>query len=208
MTTSAMDRLTPENAAVLLIDHQTGLCNGVTTQTPTELKSNVLGLAKLARIFKLPTVITTSAENGPNGPFLPEVRAILADAKLVSRPGEINAWDNQEFVNAVKATDRRKLIVAGISTEVCLAFVALSAVRAGYQVYAVIDASGSWNKLVEEVAIQRMMQAGVQPITVVAAGAELQGDWRNPTAQEFGPFMAEILPFYGNLIGSFTAAKG
>lgn len=208
MTTSAMDRLTAENAAVLLIDHQTGLCNGVTTQTSTDFKSNVVGLAKLARIFKLPTVITTSAESGPNGPFLPEVRAILPDARLVSRPGEINAWDNQDFVNAVKATGRKKLIVAGVSTEVCVAFVALSAARAGYEVYAVIDASGSWNKLVEEVAVQRMIQAGVKPTTVVATGAELQGDWRNPTAQEFGPFMAEILPFYGNLIGSFMAAKG
>ena len=75
MNTSAMDRLTPQNSAVLFIDHQTGLCNGVTTQNPTEFKSNVIGLAKLARIFKLPAVITTSAENGPNGPFLPEVRA-------------------------------------------------------------------------------------------------------------------------------------
>ena len=208
MNTSAMDRLTPQNSAVLFIDHQTGLCNGVTTQNPTEFKSNVIGLAKLARIFKLPAVITTSAENGPNGPFLPEVRALLPEAKVVARPGEINSWDNPDFVAAVKATGRKKLIIAGVSTEVCVAFVALSAFRAGYVGYAVIDASGSWNKLVEEVAIKRMVQAGVQPVTVIGVGAELQGDWRNPTAEQFGPWLGENLPFYGNLIGSFMAAKG
>lgn len=208
MNTSVTDRLTPENSAVLFIDHQTGLCNGITTQTPADFKANVVGLAKIARIFKLPTVLTTSAEDGPNGPFLPEVRGLLPDAVLVSRPGEINSWENADVVNAVQATNRKKLIIAGVSTEVCLAFVALSAVRAGYDVYAVIDASGSWNKLVEDVAIKRMTQAGVHPVTVVAVGAELQGDWRNPTAPEFGQLMCEVLPFYGNLMGSFMAAKG
>lgn len=208
MARSTMDRITPQNSAVLFIDHQTGLCNGVTTQNPTEFKANVIGLAKVARIFGLPAVITTSAEDGPNGPFLPEVRTLLPDAKVVARPGEINSWDNADFVDAVKATGRKKLLVAGVSTEVCVAFVALSAVRAGYEVYAVIDASGSWNKLVEETAIKRMVQSGVQPVTLIGVGAELQGDWRNPTAEQFGPWMSENLPFYGNLIGSFMAAKG
>jgi nicotinamidase-related amidase len=208
MTTSGMDRLTPDNAALLLIDHQTGLFNGVTTQAPHDFRANIVGLAELGKIFKLPTVITTSAENGPNGPVLSDITALLPNAKIVSRPGEINAWDSAEFVAAVEATGRKKLVVAGISTDVCVAFVALSAVRAGYDTYAVLDASGTWSKLVEEITIQRMVQAGVKPTSVVACGAELQGDWRNPSAAEFGPFMAKILPFYGSVIGSYYGAKG
>jgi nicotinamidase-related amidase len=113
------------------VDHQTGLSNGVADQSLPEYKNNVLALAKLTRAFKLPAVITTSAADGPNGPLLPEVRAILPDAPIVYRLGEINAWDNAAFVAAVKATGRQKLLVAGVSTEVCVAFVALSAIGAG-----------------------------------------------------------------------------
>ncbi len=207
MTTSTVTRLTSDNTAVLFVDHQTGLSNGVADQSLPEYKNNLLALAKLTRAFKLPAVITTSAADGPNGPFLPEVRSILPDAPIVQRPGEINAWDNKEFVAAVKATGRKKLLVAGVSTEVCVAFVALSAVGAGYEVYAVIDASGTWSKLVQEVAVQRMVQAGVVPMTWVAVGAELQADWRNPTGQDLAAIMGEHLPFYGNLIGSFMATR-
>ncbi len=202
------DRLTPENTTVLLIDHQTGLSNGVHDQSVPEYLTAVAGLVKFAKTFKLPTIITTSASDGPNGPVLPVITQTLPDAPVVHRPGEINAWDNAEFVAAVKKTGRKKLIVAGVSTEVCVAFVALSAIKDGYDVYAVIDASGTWNKLVQEVAVARMAQAGVKPITWVAVGAELQADWRKPTGQELGQIMGEHLPFYGNLIASFLAAKG
>jgi nicotinamidase-related amidase len=207
MSTSAMGRLTSQDTAVLFVDHQTGLSNGVADQSQPEYINNVTALAKLARAFKLPTVVTTSAADGPNGPFLPAIQAILPDAPIIHRPGEINAWDNPAFVKAVESTGRKRLLVAGVSTEVCVAFVALSAVRAGYEAYAVIDASGTWSKLVQEVAIARMVQAGVKPITWVAVGAELQGDWRNPTGQELARIMGEHLPFYGNLIGSFMAKK-
>lgn len=156
----------------------------------------------MTKTFKLPAVITTSAADGPNGPVLPVITNLLADAPIVHRPGNINAWDNEEFVAAVKKTGRKKLILAGVSTEVCVAFVALSAVQEGYDVYAVIDASGTWNKLVQEVAIARMVQAGVKPITWVAVGAELLNDWRNPQAQEHAQTMGEHLAFYGNLIAS------
>jgi len=197
-------RLTAENAAVLFIDHQTGLANGVMDQSQLEFTTSVTALAKL---FELPAVITTSAADGPNGPVMPQITQILPKAPVVHRPGEINAWDNADFVKAVERTGRKKLIIAGISTEVCVAFVTLSAVQAGYDAYAVIDASGTWNKLVQEVAIARMVQAGVKPITWVAVGAELQGDWRKTTGQGLGQIMGEHLNFYGNLIGSFMAAK-
>ena len=202
------DRLTPENAAVLFVDHQTGLSNGVQDQSLPEYLTAVAGLVKFAKAFKLPAIITTSASDGPNGPVLPVITQTLPDAPVISRPGEINAWDNAEFVAAVEKTGRKKLIVAGVSTEVCVAFVALSAIKAGYDVYAVIDASGTWNKLVQEVAVARMVQAGIKPITWVAVGAELQGDWRNATGQDLAQIMGEHLPFYGNLAASFFAANG
>lgn len=207
MSTKSTDRLTPENAALLLVDHQTGLANGVTDQSIPEFRTAVTALAQTGKLFNLPTIITTSAADGPNGPVLPEITRVLPDAKVIHRPGEINAWDNAEFVAAVKATGRKKLLVAGISTEVCVAFVALAAIEAGYEVYAVIDASGTWNKLVQEVAVQRMAQAGVVPITWVAVAAELQADWRRPTGQGLAQVMAENLPFYGNLIASHVSSS-
>ena len=140
------ERLTSDTAAVLFIDHQTGLANGVQTQSPPEFINNVRALVRIAQIYKLPSIITTSSADGPNGPIIPVVAEGLPEATIVHRPGEINAWDNQDFVAAVKETGRKKLLIAGISTEVCLAFVSLSARDAGYDVYAVIDASGTWSK--------------------------------------------------------------
>lgn len=201
------DRLSPQNAAFLSIDHQTGLANGIQDQSIPEFMTGVAALARTAKAYDLPAVITTSAANGPNGPILPVVADTLPDAKIIHRPGEINAFDNPEFATAVKETGRKKLIVAGISTEVCVAFAAIAALEAGYDAYAVIDASGTWNKLVQEVAIQRMVQAGVKPITWVAVAAELQSDWRSPTGQDLAAIMGEYLPFYGNLIGSFMASQ-
>jgi nicotinamidase-related amidase len=201
------DRLTMENAAVLLVDHQTGLSNGVQDQSASEYMTAVEGLVKTAKGFGLPTIITTSAADGPNGPVLPVITQALPDAPIIHRPGEINAWENKELVEAVEKTGRKKLIVAGVSTEVCVAFAALSAVQAGYDVYAVIDASGTWSKLVQEIAVARMVQAGVKPITWVAVAAELQGDWRNPTGQALAEIMGANLPFYGNLIASYVSAN-
>ena len=206
-TSSDYQGLSAENSALLLVDHQTGLSNGVQDQSVPEYLAAVTGLVKLARAFRLPTVITTSAADGPNGPVLPVIPQTLPDAPIVHRPGEINAWHNKAFVEEVKRTGRKKLIVAGVSTEVCVAFVALSAIEAGYEVYAVVDASGTWNKLVQEIAVARMVQAGVVPMTWVAVGAELQADWRNPTGAQLGEIMGAHLPFYGNLFASFHAAK-
>lgn len=204
----AIERFTPANSALLLVDHQVGLANGIQDQSIPEFLKALEFLLSVGKIFNLPTIATTSASDGPNGPLMPVVQQTLPDAAVVHRPGEINAWDNEEFVAAVKATGRKNLIVAGISTEVCANFVGMAAVADGYNVQIIVDACGTWNKLVQEVAIARMAQAGVVPNTAVAIGAELQADWRNPTSQEFGYAMAGVLPFYANLIGSFMAAKG
>ncbi|MFC2254838.1 isochorismatase family protein [Labrys portucalensis] len=202
------DRLSATNAAVLFVDHQTGLANGVTTQTPADFLNNVKALVTIAQIYKLPTIITTSAHDGPNGPIMPAVEQGLPDATIVHRPGEINAFDNADFAAAVKKTARKKLLIAGISTEVCLAFASLSAKAEGYDVYAVLDASGTWNKLVEDAAIARMIQAGVVPMTWVGVGAELLHDWRSETGLAHGKLMGDYLPFAGNNTAGFFAAKG
>jgi nicotinamidase-related amidase len=153
------------------------------------------------------TGIRFSAADGPNGPIMPVVAEGLPKATIVHRPGQINAWDNEDFVAAVKKTGRKKLLVAGISTEVCVAFVALSAKQAGYDVYAVLDASGTWNKLVEEAAIARMVQAGITPITWVAVGAELLGSWASPTGEAHAKLMGDHLPFAGNNMSGYLSAK-
>src|SRR5512139_4262190 len=122
-------RLDKANVAVLLVDHQTGLTNLVQDFSPDDFKNNVLALADTAKYFKLPTILTTSFEDGPNGPLVPELKQIFPDSPYIPRPGQINAWDNEDFVAAIKNTGRRQLIIAGVVTDVCVAFPALSAIE-------------------------------------------------------------------------------
>ena len=121
-------RLNNNAAAVLLVDHQTGLLSLVRDIDPDKFKNNVLALADIAAYFKLPTILTTSFEDGPNGPLVPELQEQFPDAPYIARPGQINAWDNEDFVKAVKATGRKQLLIAGVVTEVCVAFPALPAI--------------------------------------------------------------------------------
>lgn len=134
MSTFKYNRLDKDNAAVLLVDHQTGLFSLVKDFSASDFKNNVLALAGTAKFFNLPTILATSFEQGPNGPLLPEIKEMFPDAPYIARPGQINAWDNEDFVKAVEATGKKQLIIAGIVTDVCVAFCALSAVEAGYDV--------------------------------------------------------------------------
>ena len=174
-----MSRLNREDAAMLLIDHQVGLLSLVRDFTPAEFKNNVMAVADTAKHFNLPTVLTTSFEQGPNGVLLPEIRRMFPNAPFIPRPGQINAWDNEDFVKAVKATGRKQLVIAGIVTEVCVAFPALSALNEGFEVFVVVDASGTFNKTTRNAAIARMQQAGAQMVTWFAMASELQRDWRD-----------------------------
>ena len=135
-------RLNRDQAAVLLVDHQSGLLSLVRDIEPDRFNNNVLALADLARYFKLPTILTTSFEEGPNGPLMPELKEKFPAAPYIARPGQINAWDNEEFVAAVKATGRKQLILAGIVTEVCVAFPALSALEKGTDLFYSSDREG------------------------------------------------------------------
>ena len=191
--------LTKDNAAMLLIDHQVGLLTCVDTIDPTNLKNNILALAKLSKIFDLPTVLTTSGATAtPNGPLMPELVEMFPQNEIIDRT-LINCWHDPAFVSAVEQTGRKKLIMAAISTDVCLAFPAISAVKAGYDVYAVVDASGTWDSLSETAAITRMAHAGVNIVGWVAAAAELQADWARPTANEFGMHLGTAMGGYSLL---------
>ena len=197
-------RLAKDDAAVLLVDHQSGLISLVQDFSPGEFKNNVLALADVARFFKLPTILTTSFEEGPNGPLVPELKEMFPDAPYVPRPGQINAWDNEDFVAAIKATGRHQLILAGVVTDVCVAFPALSAIEAGYEVFVVTDASGTFNEAVRQAAWLRMQSAGAQLMNWFSVACELHRDWRNDV-QGLGNLLSNHLPAYRNLMTSYVA---
>jgi len=202
-------RLDKNDAAVLLVDHQTGLLSLVRDIDPDKFKNNVLALADMAEYFKLPTILTTSFENGPNGPLVPELKAQFPDAPYIARPGNINAWDNEDFVKAVKATGKKQLIIAGVVTEVCVAFPALSAIEEGFEVFVISDASGTFNPLTRDAAWDRMSRAGVQLMTWFGAARELHRDWRNDV-EGLAALFSNHIPDYRNLITSYntlTASK-
>jgi nicotinamidase-related amidase len=199
-------RLSKDEAVVLLVDHQSGLISLVQDYSPGEFQNNVLALADIAKYYQLPTILTTSFEEGPNGPMVPELKAMFPNAPYIPRPGQINAWDNDEYVKAVKATGRRQLIVAGVVTDVCVAFVTLSALEAGYEVFVVTDASGTFNTAVREAAWTRMANAGAQLMNWFSVACELHRDWRNDV-EGLGNLLSNHIPAYRNLMTSYFAKK-
>ncbi len=196
-------RLDKDNAVVLLVDHQTGLLSLVRDIDPDKFKNNVLALAAAAKYFNLPTILTTSFEQGPNGPLVPELKEMFPDAPYIARPGQINAWDNQDFVDAVKATGKKQIIIAGVVTEVCVAFPTLSALAEDYDVFVVTDASGTFNHLTRDSAWQRMSQSGAQLMTWFGMACELHRDWRNDV-EGLGALFSQHIPDYRNLMNSYS----
>jgi nicotinamidase-related amidase len=195
------------DAALLLVDHQSGLISLVQDCSPGEFKNNVLALAACGEYFRLPTILTTSFEDGPNGPLVPELKETFPDAPYIARPGNINAWDNEDFLEAVCATGRKQLIIAGVVTEVCVAFPALAAIEEGYDVYVVTDASGTFNEVTRHSAWLRMQAAGVQLMTWFAVACELHRDWRNDI-EGLGELFSNHIPNYRNLMTSYLANNG
>ena len=204
MTTPTYNRLNKDDAIVLLVDHQTGLISLVQDFSPNEFKNNVLALADLAKFFDLPTILTTSFEQGPNGPLVPELKEMFPDAPYIARPGQINAWDNEDFVKAVKATGKKQLIIAGVVTEVCVAFPALSALEEEFEVFVVTDASGTFNEMTRDAAHDRMSQAGAQLMTWFGVACELHRDWRNDV-EGLAALCSNHIPDYRNLMTSYNA---
>ncbi|WP_336366075.1 isochorismate family cysteine hydrolase YcaC [Marinobacter sp. C2H3] len=200
------NRLNKDDVALLMVDHQSGLLSLVRDFTPDEFKNNVLALADIARFFEIPTILTTSFETGPNGPMVPEIKAAFPNAPYFPRPGQINAWDNEDFVKAVKATGKKQLLIAGVVTDVCVAFPTLSAIEEGYEVFVVTDASGTFNPVTRDAAWRRMEAAGAQLMNWFSVACELHRDWRNDI-EGFGGILANHLPHYANLMQSYGSQQ-
>ncbi|MBD8511958.1 hydrolase [Photobacterium sp. WH77] len=197
----------PADSVMLLIDHQSGLFQTVGDMPMPELRQRAAALAKMATLSELPVITTASVPQGPNGPLIPEIHENAPHAQYVARKGEINAWDNPDFVNAVKATGRKTLIIAGTITSVCMAFPAISAVYDGYKVFAVVDASGTYSKMAQEITLARVVQAGVVPMDTAAVASELQGTWNREDAMEWAAIYTKIFPAYQLLIESYGKAQ-
>lgn len=197
----------PDDAVMLLIDHQSGLFQTVADMPMPALRNHAAALAKMATLSKMPVITTASVPQGPNGPLIPEIHANAPHATYVARKGEINAWDNPDFVAAVKATGRGTLIIAGTITSVCMAFPAIAAVHDGYKVFAVVDASGTYSKMAQEITLARIVQAGVVPIDTAAVASELQRSWHRDDAQQWAEIYTRIFPAYQLLIESYLKAQ-
>lgn len=193
-------RFTAENTALLLIDHQVGTMQLIKNIDTTLAAKQSIALAKMAKILNLPTVITSSQEENAQGPILPEIAEILpeAHAARVKRPGVVNAWAYPEFRDAVLATGRKNLIMAGVTTDVCLIFPSIDAALEGFAVQAVMDASGSPSDLSEALSRQRMHDAGVVLTTTNTLMAEIAGDWSTSNGQQLiGLLFSDVFPAMG-----------
>lgn len=187
--------LTPQNAVLALIDYQPEQYAGVTSMPHGELLAHVTMLGRVATVFELPVVLSTVyVKHGMSGTN-PELREALPGVPEIDRTS-MNSWEDPEFRAAVERAGRKKLVIAGLWTEVCVAFPTLDALREGYEVYVVVDAIGGVSRVAHESAMQRMMQAGAVPISVLGLACELQRDWGRPDADRLRGIMRE---YFGKL---------
>lgn len=199
--------INPDDAVLLLIDHQSGLFQTVADMPMTRLRDHAAALASMATLAKIPVITTASVPQGPNGPLIPEIHQNAPHAEYVARKGEINAWDNPDFVKAVKKTGRKTLIIAGTITSVCMAFPAIAAVQEGFKVFAVVDASGTYSKMAQEITLARVVQAGVVPIDTAGVASEIQKTWHRDDAAAWAEIYTKIFPPYKLLIESYARAQ-
>ena len=199
--------LDPSDTAFLLLDHQSGLFQTVKDIPVAELRSNVVMLAKLAKLMNIPVITTASEPNGTNGPLMPEIHQEAPHAVYVARKGEVNAWDNEDFVRAVRSTGKKTLVMAGVWTSVCVMFPALDAKLAGYKVYAVIDASGDPSEMASRTSLARFVQGGIIPTTTNAVLSEVHRTWNRPEAAQIGALYAHVSPNYAAVVESYIKAQ-
>ncbi|HBI88610.1 MULTISPECIES: isochorismatase family protein [Sphingobacterium] len=200
-------RINADDVAFLLIDHQSGLFQTVKDIEVPTLRSNVVALSQVAAIENIPVITTASEPKGPNGPLMTEIHENAPHAQYVGRTGEVNAWDAPAFVEAVKAIGKKKLVIAGVLTSVCVAFPAISAISEGYEVFPVIDASGDMSPLSTQVTISRLQLAGVIPITTTAVISEILKSWKNTDAAKYAHALSLVMPNYQALIESYYKAQ-
>lgn len=195
--------LTADNTAVLLVDHQIGLFTGVRDLTVAELKHNVSSMAKAALRLNLPTVVTTTAADSMWGPLIPELRdALPGDHKVIDR-SSVNAWTNERVRGAIEATGRKKLLIAGVSLEVCAALPAIAATAAGYDAYVAVDASGTFSATKRETGLLRLQQAGVVVADYASLIVEILADNADPVA---GALYGDLDMPFATLVGQLATA--
>lgn len=200
-------RLNKNDSMVVVADLQEGLYNSVRDYDPTVFRNNIIAHASIAKLFDIPIVLTTSAETGPNGVLPKEITALFPDAPLIKRNGEVDAWDNSDFKAAVTAQNKSQIILAGITTDVCTEFLALSLRSEGYTVFANTEASGTFSKRLADDANRRMENSGVILQGFFAIVMDLMRDWRNtPGSLQLLPFLDQYLPVYGYVARAHEAA--
>lgn len=192
------DRLSPDNAALVMIDHQTGLLAACTDIPVDKLTHNIVALAEIGKIFNLPVVLTQGGYGGENagGPLMHQLVEMFPDVPIISRHHP-NAYDDPNFRQRIEQTGRKKLIMAGCTFDYCLALPAMNLVADGYDVYAVVDASGNWDMLTTQATMLRLVQAGVRLINWVCVWGELHRDHNNPEDRAVMQVMAEHMPGVG-----------
>src|ERR1700722_5391481 len=182
--------LTPQESVLVLIDHQPFQFANLHSHEPTMIVNNVIGLAKAAKVFNVPTILTTVVEDR-GGKLIKGLQDVFPDQKPINRTW-INTWEDERVVEAVRKTGRKKLVMAALWTEICLAMPAIQAAGEGYEVYAVTDASGGTSVEAHDMAVRRMVMAGVVPINWLAVASEWQRDWaRQDTANALGPILVD-----------------
>ena len=199
--------LDPSDTAILLLDHQSGLFQTVKDIPVADLRRNVEMISKLATLLNIPVITSASEPNGPNGPLMPEIHWDAPHAVFVRRKGEVNAWDNEDFVETVRSTGRSTLVVAGVWTSVCVMFPALDAVAAGFNVYAVTDASGDPSEMASRTTLARFVQGGVIPTSTNALLSELHRTWARPETAELAKLYALVAPNYTAVMESYQKAQ-
>jgi len=199
--------LDPSDTVFLLLDHQAGLFQTVKDIPVAELRSNVVMLAKLAKLMNIPVITTASEPNGTNGPLMPEIHEYAPHAVYVPRKGEVNAWDNEDFVRTVRSTGKKTLVMAGVWTSVCVMFPALDAKVAGFKVYAVIDASGDPSEMASRTSLARFAQGGVIPTSTNAVLSEVHRTWNRPEAADIAGLYAHVSPNYAAVVESYKKAQ-
>ena len=199
--------LDPSDTVFLLLDHQSGLLQTVKDVSLPDLRANVVMLGKLAALMKIPVITTASEPNGTNGPLIPEVHQSAPHAVYVPRKGEVNAWDNEDFVKTVRGTGRKTLVMAGVWTSVCVMFPALDAKAAGFKVYAVMDASGDPSEMASRTTLARFVQGGVIPTSTNAVLSEVHRTWNRPEAAEIAKLYALVSPNYAAVVESYQKAQ-
>ncbi len=195
------------DTVLLLLDHQSGLFQTVKDVPVADLRRNVEMLSRLATLLKIPVITTASEPDGSNGPLMPEIHQLAPHAVYVPRKGEVNAWDNEDFVRTVRATGRKTLVMAGVWTSVCVMFPALDAKAQGYKVYAVMDASGDPSELASITSLARFAQGGVIPTSTNAVLSETHRTWNRPEAAELAKLYALVAPNYQAVAESYQRAQ-